>query len=369
MKNRNILITSFIGAIILTGCGGGSSGSDSSSSSTGVTGTAATGSPMKSATITLKGKNGNTATATTDNDGDYSASLPTNLEAPLMVKASGMVNGNSTDYYSMVEKIPDNKIINISPATHSMVKAMGSTPENLFASPSSFSSQDFEKLQEAVDKLMERLAQMADAMGWTESEATSFDPFSSSFDADHSGFDKMLDCLDLDSSDKLTLKGTCQDGGSGADIFDPDSDWQIDESWSPPAIDSNLANFFENEWPTINEELQKIVDAFQGDDVSEVENVIETLLDDSYTNKASEVASIVSEYNDDTIYNLYFLEELLAFDATAETASGCVYGIKTVGTDDEDFFAPLSLSKSSGSWKIVNWDTSVGDESTICEYL
>jgi len=180
-------------ACSLTACGGGGGGTASNTAVT-VTGVAATGAPLVDATIQIYDKD-NVAVlstpATVSADGTYSAVIPANAVGPFVF----VVDSGSEKFLSVLTEKRDSTL-NITPLSH-LVAAKLSSKGNPFELASEIkagtTSLTSSKVGDATSTVMAALKPLADGLGI----AGGFNPLTSSFSADGTGFDRMLDSLDV----------------------------------------------------------------------------------------------------------------------------------------------------------------------------
>jgi hypothetical protein len=179
---------------MLTACGGGGSAGGSTPS---LTGTVAVGAPMANATITVKDGAGNTKTTTTDTNGKYTISDVSTLKAPLMLQAKGQVTGRELTLHSVLETTPTaSSVLNATPATEAITAhAMGNDPASVFADQTKIANINANDLKAAKTKLTEAIAEVLKAMG---QDSTKIDLFTTAFNADNTGLDKLLDFVSFE---------------------------------------------------------------------------------------------------------------------------------------------------------------------------
>lgn len=187
------------GVIGLAACGGGGSGTGSA---TQISGTAASGAPFAGATITLTDANGTTRSATAGADGSFTIDA-SGLTAPFVLKASGTVGGAVSTYVAVLADgvaAGTTKTLNVTPLTTAVAALLSDNNDPLDMT-------DLAKLKakatpaeikKAVDALKTVLANVIAAAG---ADVTAFDPMTTSFKADRSGLDSVLDAV------KVTVAG------------------------------------------------------------------------------------------------------------------------------------------------------------------
>jgi hypothetical protein len=199
----NSLRTTFVllACFGLTACGGGSSGDRTQS----LSGTAAVGAAMSGATITLKDVNGITQAVTAAADGTYTFSDIESLSAPLMLKAEGMVDGVPAELYSALDSKPEDLAVvtNVTPITNAIVTQLAlGDPATVFSSRSEIASKiTTSALSDAIVKVQNVLADFNGQLGVSRS----FDPIKTSFSADSTGMDKLLDLVRFEADVSGTM--------------------------------------------------------------------------------------------------------------------------------------------------------------------
>jgi hypothetical protein len=221
-----VCVASLVSTLVLGGCGGGSStpaapvAVEPVPTTTTLSGTVAVGAPMLNAVVTVKDANGVTKTVSAGVDGGYSGLSTIGMVAPFELQACGMVDGNYTCFYSLVQQAG---VANVTPLTHANIAlALGSDPAGMFAAtaptaPPSASSVEAQRL-----KLKTALADLLAKAGITDLDFTT-----GAFNADRSGMDKVLDSIKISTgTDGATAKAFVQmEGiiGSGNVFLDKDA--------------------------------------------------------------------------------------------------------------------------------------------------
>lgn len=192
MKRFGVVLLSFTIAFALSlsvsGCnsdGGGEGGGASDATLSGqVTGTAATGAAMAGAQVLATGAKGHTRIATAGADGIFSIDV-TGLTAPVLLKATY----EGVSYYSFADA-PGRA--NITPLSHMAVAmALGEDPSERQDSdplPANF----LHNAQDAAERINAKLDLILFELG-----VTGFDLLASEFAADGSGFDALLDSIQV----------------------------------------------------------------------------------------------------------------------------------------------------------------------------
>ncbi|RKP45560.1 hypothetical protein [Trinickia fusca] len=178
--------------ITLNGCGGGSSSTSSTTStnaSGSLSGTVAVGAPMLNATLTVMGANGQTVSTPVDDSGSYSNLNISQLTAPYRIQACGLADGQYQCFYSVVQA---GGVANVTPLTDATIAlALGADSSTMFtgAAPSAAA------LSSSQSTLQHYLGALMAAAGL----GSSSDFGTTSFTANHSGMDKVLDAVKITS--------------------------------------------------------------------------------------------------------------------------------------------------------------------------
>ena len=169
----------------------GNSDSLPSTSTVSLTGVVATGAPLVGF-VAVKGSAGNVATASIDAQGKYSVDT-TNLTLPLVLYASGISGGKAYSIISAATSSDVGGTVNITPLTDLIVSNVaGSNSETFFNNPD-YTLLSANNLTAAKDVLALRLEPMLTAAGL----GAGYDLMNTAFNADHTGYDALLDLLDV----------------------------------------------------------------------------------------------------------------------------------------------------------------------------
>ncbi len=186
-------------ALALAACGGGSTETPSAATpdaglnslprAVTLSGVAASGAPMAGATIKVFDATGATVCDTTaGTDGSYRCELGASPKAPFVMQAE-------IGDIKLMSAFGEAKsgTVNITPITHLIAATLAAdgNPDTLIANLSGGSAFTPETLQTALAKVTEALKPLTDALGAT------IDPISGSFQADGTGYDKVLDALQV----------------------------------------------------------------------------------------------------------------------------------------------------------------------------
>lgn len=185
-----------------------SGGGGSSSGPAVVKGVAASGSPISGATVTIKDSAGNSKTVTTGTDGSFQIS-PTGLTPPFILSVSS--GGNTIYSYAG----SNNTVANLNPYTAVILQAyfsvQGTTAAAVFGgtlnSTSLPSASQLTLLTTPVVSSLQNYLSNASV-----SSPTTFNPFTTTFTANGSGFDQVLDRTSVNGG----LTSFTVDNGSGS---------------------------------------------------------------------------------------------------------------------------------------------------------
>jgi hypothetical protein len=190
MKNHVKLALTVLTAAVLSSCGGGGgSGSLVSGNSNLASGTVAVGAPIAGALITARDVNGRTSnTVTADANGNYSGLDLSGLTAPIIIEALGEL-GQAPVKLSTPLTSASGGTANVTTLTTALSAMLaGGDPTQLTAAAITSA-----RLTEAKQKLADVIAPVAN----TINVSSTADPVSTSFVANSSGADLLLDALDI----------------------------------------------------------------------------------------------------------------------------------------------------------------------------
>ncbi|MGN6083561.1 cell surface protein [Trinickia sp.] len=227
--NRGIRIAlgaSLSSLTLLAACGGGGGSSSASSQptqqiATSIGGTVAIGTALAGATVTVIDANGKTATGTSNTDGSYTVSVQ-GLTAPLVLEAQD-ASGASSLLYSVVPTLTSSGTsltANVTPLTTAVAALMTASgnPADLLASPSTVTTTN---VSHAVGVLDQALGPILSA----NNVASTLDPIATTFTANQTGLDAVIDSVSVTAS----TKGT---GLQITSLADPNSAIQLNSSTS-----------------------------------------------------------------------------------------------------------------------------------------
>ena len=279
-----LLLYSLVAALVLTGCGGGGGGSSTPAepeNTSTVSGTAAAGAPLVGF-VGARDVNDETAPPADINaDGSFEIDL-SSLDAPVLLYASGIAGGNAYQLLSVVFADDLDGTVNITPLTDLIVgNAVGQPPQTFFNNP------DFSLIREAEVEaqkaaLKARLQPLLDELG----VEPDFDLLKSAFTANRTGFDTVLDVLDVQI-----------DSGAGtATITNRINRTQsIQNNFSEPSTEEEELAVDENEISNGVSELQKL-DALANSFATALDNqdgtALEALATADYLNNGEDIAGL-----------------------------------------------------------------------------
>jgi hypothetical protein len=215
------------------GCsGGGSSGGSSGGSDTGATvsGLAAAGAPIVG-TINVRGADGNMSFSAIQADGSFTVDVAA-LTPPFVLWAEGTANGKSVKLYSTVDGPGD---VNVTPATHMiMAMALGDDPDTYYTDDSDAAAPDAQNIDGAKQEILDRLESVFATLGLPDD----FDLMNGDFVVDGTGFDQVLDTVDM-ISDPDTKTVALVDKVSGAELYKENVETDVVETdLTPEEIDN-----------------------------------------------------------------------------------------------------------------------------------
>ena len=193
------LISSTIAA---AGCGGGGGGGTPPPEPTTLSGTAAAGAAVIG-TVTVKGALGNTNSALIEADGSYDVDV-TGLTAPYRLRAQGTVGGRQVKLFSYAVESDIGGTVNITPFTDLIIaNVAGQLAENFFDQPQQANPLDEADIEAQETELQAKLQDVLSAVG----VGASIDLLRTSFSADHSGLDAVLDIVRVEV-DPVNIEAT-----------------------------------------------------------------------------------------------------------------------------------------------------------------
>jgi hypothetical protein len=194
---RQLALTSAIASTLLAGCGGGGGSSSTPSApvaSTVLSGTAAGGAAVVG-TVLVTDSKGASKGATIEANGHYSIDV-SGMTGPFVLKAAGTVGNTSVTYFSAATTADLGGTVNVTPFTDLMVSNIAAQmAETYFADPANIAKIGTlitpTSLAAAQTAMHAKLLPVLQAMGISDS----IDLLRSTFSADHSGMDAVLDLV------------------------------------------------------------------------------------------------------------------------------------------------------------------------------
>lgn len=195
------LVTALMGAAVLTlaGCGGGGESSAITPiASTMLSGTVAGGAAVIGNVI-VTDSNGATKGATIEANGKYTIDV-SGMTGPFMLKAAGTVGNTSVTYYSAATQADVGGTVNVTPFTNMIVSNIAAQmAETYFSDPANIAKIGTlitpAKLVDAQLALKAKLQPVLSSLGISDS----IDLLRTSFAADHSGMDAVLDLVKVET--------------------------------------------------------------------------------------------------------------------------------------------------------------------------
>jgi hypothetical protein len=193
LLSKAILAASF--AVVFAGCGGSGGGSDDPAPVVPEThvlsGTAASGAPIIGQ-VTIKDATGTLRAVDIEANGHYSVDV-SDLTAPFLLRAAGEVGGRRVTLLSAATSADLDGTINITPFTDLIVANIAGQVATAYFESGNFSTLSTEQLNAAKTTLTQRLQPILTSMGISDS----FDLLRTSFNADRSGFDAVMDVVSV----------------------------------------------------------------------------------------------------------------------------------------------------------------------------
>lgn len=330
-----LLLYSIVAALVLTGCGGGGGGSSTPAepeNTSTVSGTAAAGAPLVGF-VGARDINDETAPSADINaDGSFEIDL-SSLDAPVLLYASGIAGGNAYQLLSVVFADDLDGTVNITPLTDLIVgNAVGQPPQTFFNNP------DFSLIREAEVEaqkaaLKARLQPLLDELG----VEPDFDLLKSAFTANRTGFDTVLDVLDIKidlGTEKATITNRLNRTQSIENTFMQPEEGEL-------AVD-------ENEISNGVSELQKL-DALANSFATALDNqdgtALEALATADYLNNGEDIADLQTR-----LFN-----SAPGIEDAGELADA-LRNWSLVDLDSANGTAQLNIGAPQGPWNLVNVD-------------
>lgn len=222
-RGRWMALTAVAAAVAATvsGCGSDSDGGSTTPTPTTIAGTVAVGAAVPGATITIKDADAGTAdlTATAGANGEYSIDV-SSLKAPLLLSASGTLNGEPVSVVAVVPTLTGNdaNTANVTSLTNAVAALIAPGGDlNALTTPAAIAAISSQSVVDASTLVVNTLKSnpaFADLLG------ANFDPLTTAFSANGSGIDSVLDQVQV------------QVGSSGVSIANLTA--PLDDSGAPP---------------------------------------------------------------------------------------------------------------------------------------
>lgn len=206
---KKLVLASALASIFLSGCGGG--GGDSSppaAASTVLSGTVAGGAAVIG-TVLITDSLGVSKGGTIEANGHYAIDV-NGMTGPFVIKAAGTVGNTTVTYYSAATTADVGGTVNVTPFTNMIVSNIAAQmAETYFSNPANVANIATlitpSKLIAAESALQAKLAPVLTALG----VSASIDLLRSTFAADHSGMDAVMDMVKVEvntTTNVVTLK-------------------------------------------------------------------------------------------------------------------------------------------------------------------
>ncbi|MEX0604845.1 MAG: hypothetical protein WD623_05480 [Marinobacter sp.] len=327
-----LLLLTAAASLSLAGCGGGSSsGSASQNDNTpdedirAVAGTAAAGAPI-SGFVGARDLNSETVNTNINSDGTFALDLSA-LQPPVLLFASGISGGNAYQLLSVVFEDDLHGTVNITPLTDLIIgNAVGQAPAEFFNNPDfALIAQESVETQEAA--LRTRLKPLLDGLG----VADDFDLRNSPFLADRSGFDAVLDLIEVQvdpAANTATIVNRVNREQSITNSFtQPDSDT------TPLEVDEQTLNDGLSKLQTAGALASAAATALDTNDRA----TLETLLADDFLNNGE--------------FGAEWLDRLLGTEDAGELANDLRdWSLETV----ENSTVNLNVGSPNGPWQAID---------------
>lgn len=201
-----LALSAAVAGLFVVACGGGGGGGGSTTSSATLSGTVAGGAAVIG-TVLITDSLGATKGATIEANGRYTVDV-SGMTGPFVIKAAGTVGNTSVTYYSAATQADVGGTVNVTPFTNMIVANIAAQmAENYFSGGGTVGGLALTpaKLLAAETALQAKLQPVLTALGVSDS----IDLLRSSFSADHSGLDAVMDMVKVEadtSTNVITLK-------------------------------------------------------------------------------------------------------------------------------------------------------------------
>lgn len=248
---KKLALTSAMVGIFLVGCGGGGGDAGSGTSSTMLSGTVAGGAAVIG-TVLITDSKGVSKGGTIEANGHYAIDV-SGMTGPFVLKAAGTVGNTTVTYYSAATAADVGGTVNVTPFTNLIVSNIAAQmAETYFSDAANVASIGTlitpAKIAAAETALQAKLQPVLTALGI----GSSIDLLRSTFAADHSGMDAVLDLVKVEA-DTTTNVVTLKNALTQVTIATDDTRVATDDS---TAVDSSKITEIT---PTAVTDLQAVV--------------------------------------------------------------------------------------------------------------
>lgn len=193
---KKLALATALAGLFMAGCGGGGGGVSVASKT--LSGTVAGGAAVIG-TVLITDSKGMTKTANIEANGRYSIDVA-DMTGPFVLKAAGTVGNTTVTYYSAATSADVGGTVNVTPFTNMLVSNIAAQlAETYFSNPANIGNIGAlitsGKLIAAETALQAKLQPILTALGISDS----IDLLRSSFAADHSGIDAVLDLVKVEA--------------------------------------------------------------------------------------------------------------------------------------------------------------------------
>ena len=192
---KSVMGLALIGVLAACGDGGGGVTGETAVTPPTLVGVAASGAPIAGAALTITCSDGTTKTGTTDANGAYSVNVD-GCSAPYVISVTGTVGDAQITLVSVQATAPaagSPLTVNVTPLTHAIAATLASTGDPLDLA-ANIATEKTGITAAAIKARKDALAAaLADTLTAAGLDATKFDIISSTFSADRTGMDKVLD--------------------------------------------------------------------------------------------------------------------------------------------------------------------------------
>lgn len=184
-------------SILVVSCGGGGGSSTSSSSSSTISGVAASGAPLDNADIQITCADGSLKTGTTNSSGQFNIDVGSGCPAPYVLKASKDLADGKEELISVYpETVSGSQIVNITTLTNAIAATLA-TDGNPLSLASNIESEKTNITSTSVDQRNQAIVGSLSSMISAAGVSGTPNLFTTSFSADRTGLDKVLDNLKI----------------------------------------------------------------------------------------------------------------------------------------------------------------------------